>query len=89
MTHDRGPGPRASSARQIRRIVPDADLDGLPPDADLRRTFELDSLDFLGARRALSQGRGVRIDEEDYPALATMASCQRLLSSRAAGPPAS
>ena len=33
---------------EIRRIVPDAEFDDLAPDADLRRTFELDSLDFLG-----------------------------------------
>ena len=70
--------------RHIRRIVPDADLDGLAPDADLRRTFELDSLDFLELVERLSKDAGVRIDEEDYPSLATMASCQAFLTSRAA-----
>lgn len=71
----------------IRRIVPDADFEGLAPDADLRRTFELDSLDFLGFVELLVQQTGIRLDEDDYPDLATMASCQRLLSTRPAARP--
>ncbi|MGH3332501.1 MAG: hypothetical protein ACRDPJ_14485, partial [Nocardioidaceae bacterium] len=50
--------------RAIRRIVPDADVDGTPRDADLRQTFELDSLDFLSFVELLSQDSGVRIDED-------------------------
>ncbi|MGZ4427485.1 MAG: phosphopantetheine-binding protein [Nocardioidaceae bacterium] len=68
--------------RELRRIVPDADLDALTPDADLRRTLELDSLDFLGFVELLSKDSGVRIDEQDYPALATLASCETFLISR-------
>ncbi len=71
-------------SRHIRRIVPDADVGGIAPDADLRRTFELDSLDFLELVERLSKDAGVRIDEEDYPALATMASCQEFLTARSA-----
>ncbi len=70
--------------KAIRRIVPDADFEGLAADADLRRTFELDSLDFLGFVELLVKETGIRIDEDDYPDLATMASCERLLSSRPA-----
>lgn len=70
-------------ARAIRRIVPDADVDGLPDDADLRRTFELDSLDFLSFVELLTKDSGVRIDEEDYPELATMAGCVGFLGRRA------
>lgn len=70
-------------ARAIRRIVPDADVDGVADDADLRRAFELDSLDFLGFVELLSKDTGVRIDEEDYPELATMASCEAFLNGRA------
>jgi len=70
--------------REIRRIVPDADLDGLGPDADLCRAFELDSLDFLGLVEMISTDAGVRIDEEDYPELATMTSSTEFLVRRTA-----
>ena len=71
-------------ARAIRRIVPDADLEGTGPDADLRRAFELDSLDFLGMVEMISTDSGVRIDEEDDPELATMASSTEFLVRRTA-----
>ena len=70
--------------RHIRRIVPDAELEGLPPDADLRRTFELDSLDFLELVERMSKDAGVRIDEDDYASLTTMSSWQSFLVARTA-----
>ncbi|MDP2775116.1 MAG: acyl carrier protein [Nocardioides sp.] len=70
--------------REIRRIVPDADLASIGPDTDLRRAFELDSLDFLSIVEMLSEDTGVRIDEEDYPELATMASSTEFLVRRTA-----
>lgn len=85
ITHDEA---KAMVGRAVRRIVPDADVDSLPGDADLRRTFELDSLDFLGFVELLAKDAAIRIDEEDYPELATMRSCQRLLSARSAARPA-
>ncbi len=66
----------------VRKIVPDADVASLPPDADLRRAFELDSLDFLGFVELLTQQSGVRIDEEDYPELRSMTTCVELLRRR-------
>jgi acyl carrier protein len=73
---------RAMVGRAVRKIVPDADVESLPPDADLRRTFELDSLDFLGFVELLSGESGVRIDEDDYPDLTTTAGCADLLVRR-------
>lgn len=66
----------------VRRIVPDADVENLDADADLRQTFELDSLDFLGFVELLSERSGVRIDEEDYPALRSLSSITELLQAR-------
>lgn len=66
----------------VRRIVPDADLDTLPPDAELRQSFELDSLDFLSFVELLTQQSGVRIDEDDYPELRSMATCVKFLTER-------
>jgi acyl carrier protein len=66
----------------IRRIVPDADLTSLDPDAELRQAYELDSLDFLGFVELLSQSTGVRIDEDDYPDLVSLRTCQAFLQRR-------
>ena len=55
-------------------IAPDSDPDTLTDDADLRDSLELDSLDFLNFVEELAQRSGRRIDEDDYPKLATLAS---------------
>lgn len=65
----------------LREVAPDADPDALPGDADLRDSLELDSLDFLNFVEALSKESGRRIDEDDYPRLATLASGARFLAS--------
>jgi acyl carrier protein len=58
----------------LREIAPDGDPDTLTDDADLRDSLELDSLDFLNFVEELAQRSGRRIDEDDYPRLATLAS---------------
>lgn len=62
------------------QIAPDADLTTLAPDADLRDKLELDSLDFLSFVEALSKRAGQRIDEDDYPKLATLASATQFIA---------
>jgi acyl carrier protein len=69
--------------RSVRRIVPDADIAGTAGDEDLRQAFELDSLDFLGLVEILSAEAGVRIEEDDYPDLATLDAAAAFLSARA------
>jgi acyl carrier protein len=56
----------------LHEVAPDADLSQLTPDTDLRETLGLDSLDFLQLVELLSARTGNRIDEEDYPRLATL-----------------
>lgn len=73
---------REMVARAVRKIVPDADVAGVSPGADLRRTFELDSLDFLSFVELLVADSGVRIDEDDYPELTTIAGCADFLVRR-------
>lgn len=63
-------------------IAPDADVGGLAPDADLRYALELDSLDFLRFVEVLSQRTSRRIDEDDYPRLATLGSAVKFLAGR-------
>jgi acyl carrier protein len=64
----------------LREVAPDADPDALPEDADLRDSLELDSLDFLNFVETLSKESGRRIDEDDYPRLATLASGAEFLA---------
>jgi acyl carrier protein len=86
MTQDQTPvRPDAGAARAaveaaIRLIVPDADFGYVGDDVALRGEFELDSLDFLSFVEALSSRTGVPIPEDDYPRLATMATCVEFLS---------
>ncbi len=70
--------------RTLLDIVPDADLAGLPPDADLREFLELDSLDFVTLVERLSVRADYRIDEEDYPHLRTLDSAVGFLAAHAA-----
>ncbi len=56
----------------LEEIVPGTDLAAVGADSDLRESLELDSLDFLSFVEALSDRSGRRIDEDDYPRLATI-----------------
>jgi acyl carrier protein len=71
---------RTAVRTALHEVAADADLDTLPDDAGLQETLELDSLDFLRLVELLSETTGVRIDEEDYPRLATMGSAVAWLS---------
>ncbi|MEV5955348.1 acyl carrier protein [Streptomyces sp. NPDC051987] len=66
----------------ITRIVPDADFTLVQPDDRFRDVLEFDSLDFLSFVELLSERTGVRIDEEDYPELATLSDATRFLVGR-------
>ncbi|MBF6176621.1 acyl carrier protein [Nocardia blacklockiae] len=57
----------------------EAELAALDESAPLRATLELDSIDFLTFVERLSTAAGRRIEETDYPRLATLASCAEFL----------
>ena len=56
----------------LRELAPESQYDQVPADADYRDRLALDSLDFLQLVELLSGRTGVRIDESDYPRLATI-----------------
>jgi acyl carrier protein len=66
----------------LAEVAPDADVASLAPDADLRDAVELDSLDFLRFIEILSQRLSWRIEEDDYPQLATLSSAVKFCASR-------
>ncbi|WP_280362499.1 acyl carrier protein [Nocardia wallacei] len=63
----------------LRGFAPDADLAALDENASLRATLELDSIDFLTFVERLSTAAGTRIEETDYPRLATLGACADFL----------
>jgi acyl carrier protein len=73
----------AAINQALGQITPGTDMGSIPADADLRDTLELDSLDFLRFVEILSEETGERIDEDDYPQLATKASAVKFVTGRA------
>ena len=53
-------------------IAPEADLDAVSGDEDLREALDLDSMDFLNFVVALHERTGIDIPEADYPQLRTL-----------------
>ena len=66
-------------ADSLRAIAPEADLQLLPPDADLRETLDIDSFDFLNFLIGLHARLGVEIPEADYGKLTTLSDLLRYL----------
>ena len=66
----------------ILEIDDELDVDGLDEDKPLRDQLDLDSMDFLDIVMALRKRYQIRIPEEDYPRLATIASSVEYLLPR-------
>jgi acyl carrier protein len=67
----------------LARIAPEADLDTLPPDADLQETLDLDSMDFLNFMIAVKEATGVEVPERDYPQVSTLRGCTEYVEAHA------
>jgi acyl carrier protein len=59
----------------LRRLVPDADIDALAPDASLREQLAADSMDLLNFVVALHDELGVDVPELDYRKIDTLDGC--------------
>jgi acyl carrier protein len=66
-------------------IAPEADLDGLPPEADLQEELDLDSMDFLNFLIALGEQTGVHVPESDYAQVRTLGGCVAYIAARVDG----
>ncbi|MFF6793624.1 acyl carrier protein [Streptomyces filamentosus] len=66
MNHDEA---RTCVHRPVQHVVPDADFTGPDPDASLRDTFDMDSLDFLEFVEALAELSRRERSEDDHPVL--------------------
>lgn len=63
-------------------VSPDSDLSGLKDDLRLRDQLEMDSMDFLDIVMELRKRYKIEVPKEDYPKLASLASCVEYLSPR-------
>ena len=66
----------------IEDIDEEADLASLDAHAPLRDQLDLDSMDFLDIVMELRKRYKLQIPEEEYPQLATLASCVNYLEPR-------
>ena len=57
---------------ELNNIAPEVDLATIDPAADLRETFDINSIDFLNFITAIHHRLGVDIPELDYPKLITL-----------------
>ena len=76
---------RRAVLEELSNIAPEADLDAIDPDADLREALDIDSMDFLNFVTALHHRLGVDIPETDYPKLFTLAKATSYLEARKTG----
>ena len=63
-------------------IAPEADLDHLPANANVRQSLDIDSYDFLNFLIGLHERLGVEIPEADYGKLNTLDEMTGYLTAR-------
>jgi acyl carrier protein len=66
----------------LKRVAPEAHLEALRPDEDLRDALDIDSMDFNKFVLLIHETTGVTFGEKDYPRLFSLGGCVRELSSR-------
>jgi acyl carrier protein len=73
---------KAAVFKILRKITPEADLDQIRPEENLREALDIDSFDFLNFMIALHEELAVEIPEADYRKLGTLRELTRYLSDR-------
>ncbi|MGE0824845.1 MAG: acyl carrier protein [Candidatus Binatia bacterium] len=63
---------KAVVLQAIGEIAPEADLDQLDPNVDVREQLDIDSMDSLNIMIAIHEATGVEIPEADYPLMNTV-----------------
>jgi acyl carrier protein len=72
--------------RELQRIAPEADIESLEPDSDVREALDIDSMDVLRFVTALHAALGVNVPESDYRRIVTVRGCTEYLADKL-GPP--
>jgi acyl carrier protein len=69
----------------LQTIAPEADYEGLNPDAKLQETLDIDSFDFLNLLIGLDEAVGVSVPESDYGQLVSLNNLIDYLAARIPG----
>jgi acyl carrier protein len=69
----------------LKELRPEASIESLPPNANLREELDLDSMDFLNFVIGLHDATGIDVPEEDYRRLWTLTDCVGYLEEHGAG----
>jgi acyl carrier protein len=56
----------------LRKIAPESEPEAITPDANVRKTLDIDSYDFLNFLIGLSEKLGVEVPESDYGKVRTL-----------------
>lgn len=73
---------KAVITRLILEIAPEADIESLDPNEDLREELDLDSIDFMKLLEALTVETGITISESDYDQVNTLQSMIAFIESK-------
>lgn len=74
--------PRTIILEVLGGIAPEADLARVPPQANLRRELDLDSVDFQNFLIGVAKRAGIDIPERDAAGLVTLAACEAYVRHR-------
>jgi len=73
---------RLAVIKGLRKLAPEADLDQISSNENLREALDIDSFDFLNLLIGLHEELNVEIPESDYGKLRTLAELVSYLSDR-------
>jgi acyl carrier protein len=73
---------RVAVVKALRKIAPEADLEQISSDENLREALDIDSFDFLNLMIGLHEELQVGIPESDYRKLSTLSELVSYLSAR-------
>lgn len=73
---------RALVQRELQRIAPEAEIERLDPDRDVRDELDIDSMDLLRFVTALNAALGVSVPESDYRRIVTVRGCAEYLAEK-------
>jgi acyl carrier protein len=63
---------KSAIVEAILQIAPEVEADEIEPDANIQRSLEIDSFDFLKILTALNEKLGIEVPESDYAEVDTL-----------------